>query len=82
MGLPLIDRSRLGQPQLGTRWDRASLGSFVGGQSRRGAVLAHGSWLGLGAAPPEHRGHCLDAGVHGCSVVQSWPGASETCFDA
>lgn len=29
MGLPLIDLSHLGQPQLGTRWDRASLGSFV-----------------------------------------------------
>lgn len=60
-------------------------------QSGRDAVLAHGwqagsspseSWLGLGAAPPEHCGHCLDAGVHGCSVFQSWPGASETCFDA
>lgn len=29
MGLPLIDLSHLGQPQLGTRWDRTSLGSFV-----------------------------------------------------
>lgn len=87
---PLIDLSHLGQPQLGTRWDGTSLGSFVRSSEQerrrswhtggRQAVHPTESWLGLGAAPPEHRGHCLHAGVHGCSVFQSWPGASETCL--
>lgn len=60
MGLPLIDRSRLGQPQLGTRWDRASLGSFVRSseQKRRGpGTRVAGRQLtllspGLGSAQP------------------------------